>query len=134
MKKYGKMENSSGFWHRWTRRGKFKLEIFQRESLSPLIFVIALMSLTLVLRTMKPRCSFGKGKGKLNRLLFMDDLKLYDSSDNDTDSLARPAKILSGEIGIKFDMDKYAVLKNKKTKTSATWRNRFRRRYDNRES
>ena len=50
----------------------------------------------------------------------MDDLKLYDSSDNDTDSLARPAKILSGEIGIKFDMDKYAVLKNKKTKTSAT--------------
>lgn len=78
------------------------------------------MSLTLILRTMKPRRSFGKGKGKLNRLLFMDDLKLYDSSDNDTDSLARPAKIVSEEIGIKFDMDKYAVLKNKKTKTSAT--------------
>ena len=45
--------------------------------MSPLLFVVSLLLLTLVLRKMKQESSFGKEKNKLNCLLFMDDLKLY---------------------------------------------------------
>ena len=51
-------------------------EIFQGDSLSPLLFAVSLLSLTLVFCKMKQRYSFGKGKSKLNHLLFMGDLKL----------------------------------------------------------
>ena len=54
--------------------------LFPGDSLSTLLFVISLISLTLVLRWMKQRYSFQKGKSKLNDLLFMDDLKLYGSN------------------------------------------------------
>ena len=54
--------------------------IFQGDSLSSLLFVVSLLPLTLVLRKMKQRYSFGKGKKKLNHLLFIDDLKLYGGS------------------------------------------------------
>ena len=62
--------------------------IFQDDSLSPLLFVVSLLPLTLVLRKMKQDIySFGKGKTKLNQLLFMDDLKLYGVSQPDIDIL-----------------------------------------------
>ena len=57
--------------------------IFQGDSLSPLLFVISLIPLTLVLRRMKQGYSFQKGKIKLNHLLFMDDLRLYGSNQNE---------------------------------------------------
>ena len=44
-------------------------------------------ALTPVLRKMKHRYSFSKGKSKLNHLLFIDDLKLYGGSQPDIDSL-----------------------------------------------
>ena len=62
-------------------------EIFQGDYLLPLFFVISLMPLALVLRQMKQRYSFQKGKSKLSHLLFMDNLKLYGSNQNDTDRL-----------------------------------------------
>ena len=59
---------------------KINCGIFQDESLSLLLFAVSLLPLTLVLRKMKQRYSIGKGKRKLNHLLFMDDLKLYGGS------------------------------------------------------
>ena len=59
---------------------KINCGIFQDESLSLLLFAVSLLPLTLVLRKMKQRYSIGKGKSKLNHLLFMDDLKLYGGS------------------------------------------------------
>ena len=55
--------------------------IFQGDSLSPLLFVVALILLTIILRTLKQGYSFRKEKEKLNHLLFMDDLKLCDSNE-----------------------------------------------------
>ena len=49
---------------------------FQGDSLSLLLFVVALIPVKITLRTMKQRYSFGKGKEGLNYLLFMGDLKL----------------------------------------------------------
>ena len=50
--------------------------IFQGDSLSSLLFVISLIrALTLVLRKVKAGYDPGDGKGMINHLLFMDDLK-----------------------------------------------------------
>ena len=43
----------------------------------------------------------------------MDDFKLHGSRENDIDSLVRSGKIVSGDIGMNFGMDKCAVLKMK---------------------
>ena len=54
-----------------------KQGIFQGDSLSPLLFVLALIPLSFILRKAKAAYKFSKSKGKINHLLFMDDLKLY---------------------------------------------------------
>ena len=65
-----------------------KRGIFQGDSLSPLVCVLALFPLSLILRKAKAAYEFSGSKEKINHLLFMDDLKLYSrnekvvSSDN----------------------------------------------------
>ena len=76
--------------------------IFHGDALSPLLFVISLIPLRLVLRRMKKRSSFQKGKSKLNHLLFMDDLKLCGSNQNEIDSLVRTVEIVIKNIGMTF--------------------------------
>ena len=88
--------------------------IFQGDSLSPLLFVVALIPVTIILRTLKQEYSFGKRKERLNHLLFMDDLKLYGSNDIEIDSLVEVIKIVSGNIGMQFGIDKCDVLKMKR--------------------
>ena len=55
----------------------FKQGIFQGDSLSPLVFVLALIPLSLISRKAKAAYKFSESKEKINHLLFMDDLKLY---------------------------------------------------------
>ena len=85
-----------------------KRDIFQEDSLSPLLLVVALISVTIILRTMKQGCSFGKGKERFNNL--------NDSNDNEIDSLVKVVKIVSGDIETQFGFDKCAVLKMEKKK------------------
>ena len=54
--------------------------------------------------------SFQKGRSKLDHLLFMDDLKLYGSNQNEIDSLVRTVKIVTKVISMKFGIDKCGVL------------------------
>ena len=54
-----------------------KRGIFQGDSLSPLVFVLALIPLSLILRKAKTAYQFSGSKKKIDHLLFMDDLKIY---------------------------------------------------------
>ena len=56
---------------------KIKRGIFQEDSLSPLVFVLALIPLSLILRKAKAANELSESKEKINHLLSMDDLKLY---------------------------------------------------------
>ena len=63
-----------------------KRGIFQEDSLSPLLFVICLIPLSHILRNMNQEYHFEKEHQKISHLLFMDDLKLYASSQKALDS------------------------------------------------
>ena len=54
-----------------------KRGIFQGDSLSPLLFVIVMIPLSLILRDTRAGYLLKKEGCKINYLLFTDDLKLY---------------------------------------------------------
>ena len=56
---------------------EIKQGVFQGDSLSLSVFVLALIPLSLILRKVKAAYKFSESKEKINHLLFMDDLKLY---------------------------------------------------------
>ena len=68
---------------------KIKRGIFQGDSLSPLVFVLALIPLSLILRKAKAAYEFSESTEKINDLLFMDYLKLHSRSEKELDSLVR---------------------------------------------
>ena len=65
---------------------------------------------------MKQGYAFQKGKSKLNHLLFMDNLKLYGSNQNEINILFRAVEIVTKDICIKFGIDKCGVLALKREK------------------
>ena len=87
-----------------------KRGIFQRDSLSPLVFILALIPLSLILRKAKAAYEFSGSKEKINLLFFMDDLNLYSCSERKLDSLFQTIHIFSKDIGIEFSIEKCAML------------------------
>ena len=65
---------------------EIKQGIFQGDSLSLLVFVLALIPLSLILRKANTAFEFSESKEKINYLLLMDDLKLYSRSEKRLDS------------------------------------------------
>ena len=63
-----------------TRRG-----IFQGGFFSPLLFVIAMIPFTLILRKCKNNLS--RTKDEINHLIYMDDLKLFAKEEAGLDAL-----------------------------------------------
>ena len=84
--------------------------IFQGDSLSPLLFVLCMIPISLVLRKVKAGYEWGKKELSLNHLLFMDDLKLYGKSEKQIDSLARTVHILNIDMGMEFGIRKCGLL------------------------
>ena len=104
------------------REVPIKREIFQGDALPPLLFVIALIFLTHILRTANPGYEFQTGE-TINHLLFMDDLKLNSKSEKALDSLIQTIRIFSDDIGMQFGIDKYPMFvmkKEKKVKSDGT--------------
>ena len=80
--------------------------IFQGNSLSPLLFVICMIPLTIVLRKVNFHYELGDKVTKLSHLLFMDDLKLLAKSHDQIDSLIATVQMFSMDIGMEFGINK----------------------------
>ena len=89
---------------------KIKCGISQGDSLSPLVFVLALIPVSLILRKVKVGYEFSKRKEKINHLLIMDDLKLYSQSEKRLHSLVQTVRVFSEDMGMEFDIEKCVML------------------------
>ena len=63
--------------------------IFQGDSLLPLLLVLSMVPLSLILKKVNAYYKWGKKEYRLNHLIFMDDLKLYVKSEEQTNMLVR---------------------------------------------
>ena len=95
---------------------EIKRGIFQGDSLSPLVFVLVLIPLSLILRKAKAAYEFSESKEKINHLLLMYDLKLYSQSEKGLDSLVQTASVFSENIRMEFGIEKCAMLVMEKGK------------------
>ena len=95
---------------------EIKQGIFQGDSLSPLVFVLALIPLSLILSKAKAAYEFSESKEKINHLLFMDNLKLYSRNEKGLDSLVQTVRVFSEDIGMEFGIEKCTMLVMEKGK------------------
>ena len=93
-----------------------KRGIFQGDSLSPLLFVLSMIPLSLILWKVNICYEWGKKEYKLNHLLFMDDLKLFSKSESQIETLVETVQIFSTDIGMEFGLKKRGVLAIKRGK------------------
>ena len=91
-----------------------KRDICQGDSLSPLIFVICMILLSLLLRKVKASYEWGRKEFKFNSPLFMDDLKLFGKGNDQIDSLVQTVFTFSEDIGMEFGLKKCRVIILKK--------------------
>ncbi len=90
---------------------KIRRGIFQGDSLSPLLFIVAMLPLTTILRREKTLgYQFGREKKLINHLLFMDDLKLFAKNKVQLERLVSIVHGFSRDIGMEFGLDKCAML------------------------
>ena len=95
---------------------KIRRGIFQGDSVPPVLFVLAIILLTLVLRHTEASYEFKKGGQKISHLLFMDDLKLFAKNDDQIDSLVNTVRFFSDDIKMEFGLPKCGVLIMKRGK------------------
>ena len=93
-----------------TKRG-----IFQGDSLSPLLFTMSLNPLSQELQ----KTGYGyqlDEQTKINHLFYVDDLKLYGTSDKQLTGLINTVKNVSDDIKMEFGLDKCAKASFKRGK------------------
>ena len=95
--------------------GKVNIRRGMCDSLSPLLFVLALFPLSMILRKVSAGYEMKDGC-RINHLLFMDDLKLFTKNEKEIDSLVQTVWIFSYDIGMIFGLEKCAVMTMKRGK------------------
>lgn len=90
--------------------------VFQGDSLSPLLFCISLLPISISLRRGRGyMCGTPSNRRhKVTHLFYMDDLKLYAASAADLTLALNIVQVYSQDIGMAFGLDKCAVLHIKK--------------------
>ena len=78
--------------------------------MSPLLFIVIMLPLTLVLRKMRAGYRLAKDMTPINHLVFMAELKLYGANKDQLDSLIQVVRIFSQDIKMSFGLEKCAVL------------------------
>ena len=94
---------------------RIKRGIFQGDSLSPLLFTMCLNPLSQELQKTGYGCQLDE-QTKINHLFYVDDLKLYGTSDSQLTGLINTVKNVSEDINMEFGLDKCAKASFKRGK------------------
>ena len=86
---------------------KIKCEVFQDDSLFPLLFVLVMIPLILVLRQTKASYEVKKGGKKINHLLLMDDLKLLLKNEDQMYIMVKTVRIFSEDIKMELWLERW---------------------------
>ena len=89
---------------------KIQRGIFQGDALSPLLFIIAMMPLNHILRKCTAGYKLSRSQEKINRLMYMDDIKLFAKNERELETLIHAVRIYSQDIGTEFGIEKCAML------------------------
>ena len=87
-----------------------KRGIFHGDSLSPILFVLSMILLSLILAKVNASYDWNGKEYKLSHLLFMDDLKLFGENEHQTGSLVGTCHAFSTDIGMEFGLEKCGIL------------------------
>ena len=99
---------------------KIQRGIFQGDTLSPLLFIIAMMPLNHILRKCTAGYKLSRSQEKVNHLMYMDDIKLFAKNENELETLLHTFRIYSQDIGMEFGIEKCALLVMKSGKQHLT--------------
>ena len=99
---------------------KIQRGIFQGDSLSPLLFIIAMMPLNHIFRKCTAGYKLSRSQEKVNHLMYMDDIKLFAKNEKELETLIHIIRIYSQDIGMEFRIEKCALLGMKSGKRHLT--------------
>ena len=94
---------------------RIKRGIFQGDSLSPLLFTMSLNPLSKEIQKMRYGYQLDE-QTKINHLFYVDDLKLYGTSDKQLTGLINTVKNVPDDIQMEFGLDKCAKASFKRGK------------------
>ena len=89
---------------------KIQRGIFQGDTLSLLLFIIAMMPLNHILIKCTAGYKLSRLQEKSNHLMYMDDIKLFAKNKKELETLIHTVRIYSQDIEIKFGMEKCDIL------------------------
>ena len=92
--------------------------IFQGDSLSPLLFCLALAPLSNLLHS--TNCGYDIQGKKINHLFCMDDLKVFGRDNQQQERLLKTVKTFSDDINMKFGLEKCVTAELKRGKLATT--------------
>ena len=97
-----------------------KRGIFQGDSLSPLLFIVAMIPMTRVLERTEVGYQLKKGGSRINHLMFMDDIKLLGKGIKEIDTLIHILRIVAGDIKMEFGTEKCTLVNIQRGKVTRT--------------
>ena len=99
---------------------KIQRGIFQGDTLSPLLFIIAMMPRNHILRKCTAGYKLSRSQGKINHQMYMNDIKLFAKKEKELETLIHALGIYSQDIGMEFDIEKCVMLVMKSRKGHMT--------------
>ena len=88
---------------------KIQRGIFQGDTLSPLLFIIAMMPLNHILRKCATAYKVSRSQEMINHLMYMDDIKLFSKNEKELETLIHAVLICSQDIRMEFGIEKCAM-------------------------
>ena len=85
---------------------KIQKGIFQGDALPSLLFIIAMMPLSHILRKCTAGYKLCRSQEKINHLMYIHHIKLFPKNEKEMETLIHAVRIYSQDIGMEFGIKK----------------------------